>query len=134
MGGVTPFTATNPSGAGSSVVTLGGSAGITGSFAVTTVTDDQVGVTASIDPSITFNVGAQAAATPCAGSFAGNGGSVGLGTLRIGAVASSDLLDVQANQNIPVFEYSPRKVKHTVSCYGRVPKNRCSKWSGYSSI
>jgi hypothetical protein len=69
---------------------LGGSAGITGTFAVTTVTDDQISITASIDPSITFNVGAQASGTACSGSFSGNGGTVALGSLTAGAVATSD--------------------------------------------
>jgi hypothetical protein len=76
------------------LVTLGGGAGLTGRFAVTTVADDQISVTASIDPSITFNVGSQASATACDGTFAGNGGTVGLGTLVIGAVASSDASSV----------------------------------------
>ncbi len=92
---LTSFTGTNPASPGSNLVTLSGSAGLTGSFAVTTVTDDQIAVTASIDPSITFNVGAQAAATACDGTFAGNGGSVALGTLTTGAVASSDASSVQ---------------------------------------
>jgi len=90
---IASFTGTNPAGAGSVVVTVVtgvGTGGISGSFAVTLVTSDQVAVTASIDPSITFNVGAQASGTACAGSFAGNGGTVALGTLTTGAVATSD--------------------------------------------
>ena len=87
---VGPFTGTNPAGAGSKTITLGGSANITGSFAIAIVTDDQVSITASIDPSITFNVGAQASITACDGTFNGNGGLVALGTLTVGAVASSD--------------------------------------------
>ncbi len=90
VGSVTPFTSTNPGSNGSYVVTLAGSASITGSFAVTIVTDDQVSITASIDPSITFNVGTQSSGTACSGSFAGNGGTVALGTLTTGAVATSD--------------------------------------------
>lgn len=91
---ITAFTGTNPSSPGSNLVTLGGTAGITGTFAVTTVTDDQVSITASIDPSITFNVGSQASASACDGTFAGNGGTVALGTLTTGAVTSSDASSV----------------------------------------
>ncbi len=91
---ITSFTGTNPAGAGSNLVTVTGAAGLTGSFAVTTVTSDQVSITASIDPSITFNVGSQASATACDGTFSGNGGTVGLGTLTTGAVASSDASSV----------------------------------------
>jgi hypothetical protein len=90
VGGVTPFTSTNPSSAGSYTVTLGGSANITGSFAVAIVTSDQVSITASVDPSITFDVGAQASATACAGSFSVDGGTVALGTLSTTTVTSSD--------------------------------------------
>ncbi len=90
---VAAFTGTNPSGTGSVVVTVVtgvGTGGISGSFALTIVTADQVSITASIDPSITFNVGSQSSGTACAGSFAGNGGTVALGTLTTGAVATSD--------------------------------------------
>src|SRR5512133_4215172 len=48
---ITSFTGTNPAAAASNTVTLGGTAGFTGSFGVTTVTDDQISITASIDPS-----------------------------------------------------------------------------------
>jgi len=91
---ITSFTGTNPASPGSNVVTLGGAAGLTGTFAVTTVTDDQISITASIDPSITFNVGSQASATACDGTFVGNGGTVALGTLTTGAIASSDVSSV----------------------------------------
>jgi len=87
---VTGFTGTNPVAAGSNTVTLAGAAGITGSFALASVTDDQIGITASVEPSITFNVGAESSTTPCAGTFAGNGGTVALGTLSTAAVTSSD--------------------------------------------
>jgi len=86
---VTGFTGTNPA-AGTYTATLAGSATITGTFSLVIVSDDQVTISASIDPSITFNVGSQAAATACSGSFSGNGGAVALGTLTTGAVASSD--------------------------------------------
>jgi hypothetical protein len=87
---ITSFTGTNPATAGYNTVTLGGAALITGTFAVATVTNDQVGVTASVDPSITFNVGAQVAASACDGTFSGTGGSVALGTLSTTSVTSSD--------------------------------------------
>jgi len=47
-------------------------------------------VSGTVDPVITMNVGALAAGTPCDGTFTGNGGTVALGTLTPGAVASSD--------------------------------------------
>jgi len=89
VGSVTPFTSTNPGSAGSYLVTLGGTS-ITGSFAVTIVTDDQVGVTASVNPAITFDVGAQASGTGCDGTFSADGGTVALGTLSTSTVTSSD--------------------------------------------
>ena len=94
VGGVTPFTSTNPSTPGSYTVALGGSAGVTGSFAVAVVTSDQVGVSASVDPTITFDVGAQASATACATTFSVDGGTVALGTLSTTTVTSSDLSSV----------------------------------------
>lgn len=90
---VTGFTGTNPA-AGTYIVTLAGSAGVTGTFALTIVTDDQVGVSASIDPSITFNVGSQSSGTACDTTFSGNGGTVALGALTTGAVTSSDAASV----------------------------------------
>lgn len=86
VGGVTPFTSTNPA-AGTYTVTLAGSAGITGTFAVVIVSEDQVSITASVDPSITFNVGANLG---CSGAFSGNGGTVALGAITTGAVATSN--------------------------------------------
>jgi hypothetical protein len=91
---VTPFTGTNPGSAGSYPITLAGTAGITGSFAIAIVTNDAVSITASVDPTITFNVGAQASATACDGTFSGNGGTVALGTLTTSAVTSSDASSV----------------------------------------
>jgi hypothetical protein len=87
---VATFTGTNPGSTGTKTITLAGNAGITGSFAIAIVTDDQVSITASIDPTITFNVGAQSSGTACATTFSGDGGTVALGTLTTGAVASSD--------------------------------------------
>jgi len=91
---ITSFTGTNPAAAGSNTVTIAGAAGITGSFAVASVTDDQVGVSASVDPTITFDVGAQASATACATTFSVDGGTVALGTLSTTTVTSSDLSSV----------------------------------------
>jgi hypothetical protein len=59
--------------------------------AVAIVDDDQVIVSSNVDPSISFNVGA---ASSCDHTFAGNGGTVALGTLDTGSVASSDVASV----------------------------------------
>lgn len=95
---VSPFTGTNPSTAGSKTITVAtgsGTGNISGSFAIAIVTDDQVSVTASIDPSITFNVGAQVApSSGCTGTFAGNGGTVALGTLTTLVITSSDVSSI----------------------------------------
>jgi hypothetical protein len=56
--------------------------------------DDQLTINAAVDPILTFNVGAQASATACAGTFAGSGGTVPLGTLSTSSVASSDASSV----------------------------------------
>jgi len=58
------------------------------------VDDDQVTVTANVDPTLTMNVGAQAAVTACDGTFSGNGGTVALGALAVGSVSSSDASSV----------------------------------------
>jgi hypothetical protein len=50
------FTGTNPGSAGSKTITIAGSGGISGTFAVPIVDDDQVSVTATVDPSITFDI------------------------------------------------------------------------------
>ena len=86
--------ADNDDTAGSHSVTLSGNSNVTGTFAVALTTDDQVNVTATVDPTITFNVGAQASGTACAISFSGNGGTVALGTLSTGAITSSDVSSV----------------------------------------
>lgn len=86
------FTGANPSSNGSKTITIGGSAAVTGSFAIPIVTDDQISVTASVDPSITFNVAAQGdEAYDCDGTLSANGGTVALGTLTTAAITSSDL-------------------------------------------
>jgi hypothetical protein len=82
----------NPSTAGSYTIGFSGTFGDTGTIAVGIVDDDQVTVTASVDPSLTFNVGAQApAAATCTTAFSGNGGTVALGTLSTASVTSSDV-------------------------------------------
>lgn len=99
VGSVTPFTATNPGTSGSKTIALTGNGAnlgsanpITASFAIAIVDDDQVTVTASVDPSMTFNVGAQApAAATCDTTFSGSGGTVALGTLSVSAISSSDV-------------------------------------------
>lgn len=85
------FTVTNPSSAGTYVITWEND---TGSAQVTIVDDDQFTISASVAATITFNVGAQASATACDGTFSGNGGTVAFGELNSGAVASSDLSSV----------------------------------------
>ncbi len=87
------FTGTNPGTAGSKTSTMAGGAGLTGaSYAEAIVTDDQVSVTASVDPSITFNVGTQAPpSSGCTAAFAGNGGSVAFGSLSTASISSSDV-------------------------------------------
>jgi Big-like domain-containing protein len=65
-----------------------------GSGQVVIVDDDQVTVAGTVDPQITFNVGSQASATACDGTFAGNGGALPLGSLTPAAVASSDVSSV----------------------------------------
>ena len=56
--------------------------------------DDAVTVSANVDPSLTFNVGTQALATACDGSFSGNGGTLAFGVLSPSAVTSSDAATV----------------------------------------
>ena len=97
---VTPFTGTNPTPtAGSypiSVATGVGGAGISGQFAITIVNDDQVTISASVDSTITFNVGSQTAGgANCSGAFSDDGGSLALGTLAAGAITSSDVSGVK---------------------------------------
>lgn len=55
--------------------------------------EDQVGITAAVDPTMTFVVGADTAT--CNGSFSTTGGTVALGTLTTGAITSSDVNSVK---------------------------------------
>ncbi|MEY4744384.1 MAG: hypothetical protein RL272_329, partial [Candidatus Parcubacteria bacterium] len=83
-------TVTNPSSAG--LYTISWINDSPGYGTVTIVSSDGFDVTASVDPQITFNVGAQTA--PCDGTFSGAGGSLPLGALTTGAVATSDVASV----------------------------------------
>jgi hypothetical protein len=88
-------TGTNPVAAGSYKIEITNSegdpsTGYMSDYAIPIVTDDQIVVTATVDPSITFNVGSQAKALTCDGSFSGNGGTVALGVVSPNTLASSD--------------------------------------------
>lgn len=65
-----------------------------GGATVTIIDEDEFNITAAVDPSISFFMGSQAAASTCDGTFTGNGGTVALGALTTGAVASSDVSSV----------------------------------------
>jgi hypothetical protein len=82
---------TNPSTPGTYTITWSNDSG---SGQVAIVDDDQVTVSGAIDPQITWNVGAQASATACDGTFSASGGSLPLGSLTTAAVASSDVASV----------------------------------------
>jgi hypothetical protein len=62
-----------------------------GGAAVYIMSDDQVGVDATVEPSISFDVGAQSASVPCSGAFTGDGGVVALGIIPLADVVSSDV-------------------------------------------
>jgi hypothetical protein len=70
------YTSTNPS-AGNQAIVITGAAGVTGSFAVDVVDDDQVAVTASVDPSLTFDLDAGTTA----GANTGTPYIIALGTI-----------------------------------------------------
>lgn len=89
---VTGLTNTNPGTAGSKTVSLTGNAAnlasvnpITGSFAVAIVDSDQVSVTASVDPSLTFDLDTATTDTETAAPY-----TVPLGTLTTAAVNRSN--------------------------------------------
>ena len=54
--------------------------------------DDQVTVSSDVDPLLSFNVGTS---TSCGTSFAGNGGTLALGSLTTGSVTTSDVSGVE---------------------------------------
>lgn len=85
------FSAVNPGATASNFVTISGVA--TGGFAVPTVANDTISVTATVDPTITFDVGATASA--CDGTFASSNWNVSLGLLNAARlIASSDVASV----------------------------------------
>ena len=65
-----------------------------GFISISITGDDQITVAANVDPSLTFNVGTQATATSCDGTFSGNGGTLALGVLSPSSVTSSDAATV----------------------------------------
>ncbi len=81
------FSGTNPGTSGSKKVTLSanGASGVTGTLAIPIVDDDQVTVTATVDPSITFDIDTATSDTESAAPY-----SVALGTLTSGAVTGSN--------------------------------------------
>lgn len=83
---VTPFTITNPT-AGSWPVTIAGTALITGGFAIAIVDSDFVTVTATVTPSITFDLDTYTAANTTTESSQPY--AVSLGVIAPGAVSSS---------------------------------------------
>jgi hypothetical protein len=104
------FTATNPAAAGSQAMSFAGTYTGTGSFAEPITLDDQIQVSASVNPFITFQVttdhtGANAVCSHgTSGSSvdhtpATDGGLVALGLLDPSYVASSDALRVGAGAN-----------------------------------
>jgi hypothetical protein len=94
LGAVT-FAGTNETSADSKTVTIDGSGGVTGSFAIPLVTDDQVVVSATVDPSITFDVGVQPSATACNGTF--DDATLSDWALSLGTIAPNTLVSSDAN-------------------------------------
>ncbi len=88
---------TNPSSAASYTVTIGGTFGDAGVIAVPIITDDQVQVTATVDPSITFSISANsigfgtlsASGARYATTGGGNGSPTVAHTLAVGTNATS---------------------------------------------
>ena len=85
-------TATNSDTAGSHKVTIA-SRSNAGTLAVALTAEDQIGVTATVDPTITFDAGATTA--PCDRNFVSSNYAVELGTLSLGAVTSSDAAGIK---------------------------------------
>jgi hypothetical protein len=79
------FVGSNEGTAGSKTVTIAGSGGVSGSFAIPLVDEDQVSVTASVDPTITFDIDTAPTDTESAIAY-----SVSLGTLDTSSVKRSD--------------------------------------------
>ncbi len=78
------FTGTNPGSAGSKKITLAGTGGIDGQFAVAISDDDQVTISATVDPMITFDLDTAETDTESASAYA-----VTLDTLTPGVPKSS---------------------------------------------
>jgi hypothetical protein len=74
----------NPNSAGSKTITIAGTFGDTGNIAVPIATEDQVVISASVDPSISFQISSNTAA---------------LGTLTTGAVASATAITLTMGTN-----------------------------------
>ncbi|MBU1034697.1 hypothetical protein KKD42_02775 [Patescibacteria group bacterium] len=89
---ITNVTGTNPGLAGSYVIEITSEAGVNyaSDFAIPIVDDDQVTVSATVDPLITFNVGNEGGGVGCSPGFTGNGGTVALGVLPVNTLVSSD--------------------------------------------
>jgi len=81
-------TVTNPSTPGAYTITWVNDD--PGESTIYIIDNDHVTVTGNVDPFLTFNVGSQAAATACDGTFSGNGGTLALGVLSTSSVTSSD--------------------------------------------
>lgn len=79
------FTGTNPSSAGSKLITLSGSGGYTNTFSIAIMDDDQVTITATVAPSITFDIDIQSSC----GSESAAPYSVSLGTLTTTSVTTA---------------------------------------------
>jgi hypothetical protein len=97
---ITGGTVTNPA-TGSYMITIdtNNATPDNGVVATSIVDSDTTDVTASVDPSLTFNVGTQLATVACATDFSGNGGSIAgpikLNSLPIGGtIASSDIASI----------------------------------------
>ncbi len=81
---LTNVTGTNPGTTGSKQISIAGGAGYTGAFAIPIVDDDQVTVTATVDPTITFDIDTALTDVESAAPY-----SVALHTLTTAAVTSS---------------------------------------------
>jgi hypothetical protein len=97
---VIDFRADNPGSTGSKVVTItgynGGTIPPTDALEIYIVDKDQVFVTATVNPALTFQVGVQVPTDSCTTAFA-SGGTVDLGELLLSHINSSDVTDVQGH-------------------------------------
>lgn len=111
---------TNPSTAASHTVTIGGAFGDTGSAAVGILTDEQVSVTATVDPSITFTV---------------DDTTVGFGTIvtSAGRWATGDALGAAASATTPTAAHTMTVATNAQSGYV-VTYNGATLTSGANTI